>query len=116
MKEIFITYGVIIFIVTCLFFIYRIVDEAYISIFKNEQKKSKIPLTPNYTTELFNVIKTAKTFNINVIEQGMCITKKELKKRYWTKAKKVHPDIIGGDGKEFRRLKKDYDFLLPYSR
>lgn len=54
--------------------------------------------------------RASKAFKIKV-EKLKRMTKDEVKRAYWKRAKKVHPDTTGKKSKKFIKLKDAYEFV-----
>lgn len=80
----------------------------------------------NYKAEEFNIPNRAQQNQSNKAEpkekkstspssffEGI-YSKADLKKAYRKWAKELHPDIKGGDDKEFMRMKKEYEYKKMY--
>jgi len=53
-----------------------------------------------------------KSYHLEILGLSEVATIKDIKKAYRKKVLTCHPDIVGGDGKEFIELTKSYDFLI----
>lgn len=58
----------------------------------------------------FNPIRRSKSHEILEVDEDADDT--EIKQAFRKKALQTHPDKIGGDGEEFKRVREAYEFLI----
>jgi len=78
---------------------------------KNIEHGGPVQDTPESKNDIFVIEPTEKDYQILEIDEDF--TDDEVKRQYWTLAKKYHPDN-GGDPKKFMRLRKAYEKVLKY--
>lgn len=72
------------------------------------------PITPHQLTEAQQ--KARNTFAKWGLELSPAFTRHELKKGFWSLAKRLHPDHSGLSGQEFMELRAAYQTLSPACR
>jgi hypothetical protein len=103
-------------VIACIYYAFRIIDcvlNFIVAVFKTIMNPKSNRKRPNVTVvyKYLDIAMAAGEFGFSY---KYPITKNELKNRFRSKIKQVHPDH-GGKPEDFIRVKNAYDLLINYS-